>query len=96
MVECSVEFDFDIDANGLESFICKELSVPVGTKTRNLNDIQYNEVCDLYGVPRIDEKFTIDIDQNSISEYNNDALYNELTDHFGWAVMRVDYELVEG
>lgn len=92
MIECTIdEFNFDLEGS-LEPKICDLLKVEVGTKTADLNEMQYNEVCDAYDVPRRAESFIIDADADEDTSLT--AVNSELSEYFGWMITRFDFALI--
>jgi len=75
----TVVFDFDIDG-GIEDYVCEELGFDK-CQTSDLTDEMYNEICDFYCVPRLDEPFEMIIRGDASDQHN---VCNEISDKFGW------------
>jgi len=86
MIKLNVEFDFDIDSNGLEPTACDLFSLPYSTKTKDLTNDQYDHLCEVYDVPNIDQVVIFDIDPL----VDEDTLFLKLSEHFGWDVTIVE------
>lgn len=86
MIKLNLEFDFDIDSNGLEPTACDLFDLPYSTKTKDLTNSQYDHLCEFYGVPDIDEVVTFNIDPLA----DEDTLFLKLSKHFGWDVTIVE------
>lgn len=75
----TVIFDFDIDG-AIEDYVCEALGFDK-CNTSDLTNKMYNDVCDFYCVPRINEKFEMIIHGNELDEQN---VCNQISDKFGW------------
>ena len=89
MIECKIGFDFNLDGS-LEPEVCEMLCVPVGTDAQTLDEVQYDMVCEMYNVPKMNEPFTIDVDSEDEA-----AVCSELSDYFGWQVIDMEFEPVD-
>jgi len=76
---CNVIFDFDIDG-AIEEYVCEALGFD-RCNTSDLTDEMYNDVCDFYCVPRLDERFKMIIRGNELDEQ---TVCNEISNRFGW------------
>lgn len=88
LIKCTAIFDFD-NNNSIDQEICKNLNIPHSTMTVNLNDSQYNELCENYNTPRLDEEFYIEINDNNINDAS--IIANAISDNFGWLVTSFSY-----
>lgn len=88
IIECTALFDFNTE-NGIEREVCESLGLAIGTMTEDLDETQYNEVCDAYNVPRLDEEFNVEIDDDCNDE---SIICNTISNCYGWLVTSFYYE----
>ena len=85
-INLTVIFDFDID-NELDQEMRASLGIDA-TRSAQLDDDDYNDVCDYYGVPRLDENVLIDLNNHDLDIDNLDEnmLCDIISDMYGWLV----------
>lgn len=88
-VNVSIIFDFDIDSE-LDEEVCNQLGVDV-KHSSDLNDDEYDDLCDYYCVPRLHDNVVINLDEYDLDAENIDSneLRDIVSDRYGWLATSV-------
>lgn len=88
-INVSIIFDFDIDSE-LDLELCDKLGIDV-KHSSDLNDEEYDDLCDHYCVPRLHDNVMINLDEYNldVESIDNSELADIVSDRFGWLVTSV-------